>query len=461
MRRLPVIDVAAARLVLPMADRSAAVLIEVLLSGGESSPSESLAEALALDPPFFFWTAHHCALGLRAIKPLAAAPEKNIDNHAYTAGELAAWLDQNAAAVLNWCDEGDQVVFDSCSALDENAWADRAAAAVEAAETSRLMADESSRERAYAAAIICAAERWLEHDISGTIFSSSGNIRGDCECSPSAKIRDAARSRGQTARRRWLETHAAAGILPRLASRISRLEKLQTRFDETLLAEKLEAMAEFAAGAGHEINNPLAVISGRAQLLLPGESDTERRRALALINAQARRVYEMIADMMLFARPPAPHFKPIDLTAIVDRVIGDLNAAAQERSITLARSGRREPLQIEADPEQIQAGLAALLRNSLEAIGRDGRVEIAIAAADAHAVIRISDDGPGIPPDVRRHIFDPFYSARQAGRGLGLGLSKCHRIVVDNHRGRINVENTPGQTTVFTITLPLRQKQLS
>ncbi len=82
--------------------------------------------------------------------------------------------------------------------------------------------------------------------------------------------------------------------------------ELRCAFDAALEAEKLEALAEFAAGAGHEINNPLTVISGRAQLLLRDEKDPERRRTLALIRAQAVRVNEMIADMRLFARPPEP-----------------------------------------------------------------------------------------------------------------------------------------------------------
>src|SRR5664279_4055523 len=94
---------------------------------------------------------------------------------------------------------------------------------------------------------------------------------------------------------------------------LARLRELEANFAQALEREKLEAMAEFAAGAGHEINNPLTVIAGRAQLLLRGETDPERRHALALMNAQAMRVYEMIADMMLFARPPRPELQPVEV----------------------------------------------------------------------------------------------------------------------------------------------------
>ena len=105
---------------------------------------------------------------------------------------------------------------------------------------------------------------------------------------------------------------AADGRSSSTADKLARLAELEADFQRTLETEKLEAMAEFAAGAGHEINNPLTVISGRAQLLLRDETDPERRHALALISAQAMRVYEMIADMMLFARPPRPECQQVE-----------------------------------------------------------------------------------------------------------------------------------------------------
>jgi signal transduction histidine kinase len=89
----------------------------------------------------------------------------------------------------------------------------------------------------------------------------------------------------------------------------------------------------------------------------------------------------------------------------------------------------------------------------LEAIGHHGHVQIGLRRLPGRVEIRVTDDGPGILPEHRRHLFDPFYSARQAGRGLGFGLSKCWRIVT-NHGGLIDVESEPGQGATFTITLP-------
>ena len=112
-----------------------------------------------------------------------------------------------------------------------------------------------------------------------------------------------------------------------------------------------------------------------------------------------------------------------------------------------------EGLVVEADPTQLLVALRALCQNAIEAIGARGRVTIASGRTPAGVEIRVSDDGPGISSAERRHIFDPFYSARQAGRGLGLGLSKCWRIVA-SHGGRIAVESRPGEGATFIITLP-------
>ena len=237
----------------------------------------------------------------------------------------------------------------------------------------------------------------------------------------------------------------------------ARLHELETNFAQALEREKLEAMAEFAAGAGHEINNPLTVIAGRAQLLLRGETDPERRHALALMNAQAMRVYEMIADMMLFARPPQPNFERFEVVQWIDALVTDLQPAAARQETVLTRSGWREPCEIAADPTQMTVAVRALVQNAFEAIGHGGCVQVEVQATAEETHISVLDDGPGVSAEERRHIFDPFYSARQAGRGLGLGLSKCWRIVT-NHGGKIELESTPGHGAKFTITLPVATK---
>jgi len=245
--------------------------------------------------------------------------------------------------------------------------------------------------------------------------------------------------------------------------------RLEPDFDAALESRKLEALVEFAAGAGHEINNPLTVISGRAQLLLRDETDPERRHALALIVAQALRVHEMIADLMLFARPPRPEIERFEMVAFLDDLAAQLSAACSRQEIEIHRAGAPGPILLDADPVQLNVALRAICRNAIEALGSGGHIEIEVGtqreprscegppASDARAPravwVRVRDDGPGMAPEERRHVFDPFYSARQAGRGLGLGLCKAWRIV-QNHGGQIEIETQPRHGTTVTVVLP-------
>lgn len=245
----------------------------------------------------------------------------------------------------------------------------------------------------------------------------------------------------------------------RLIGKLVRLQELESEFGATLEREKLAAMKQLAYGASHEINNPLANISTRAQTLLRDETDPERRRKLATINAQAFRAYEMISDMMLFAHPPQIHPEPVDLVAIVDEVIEELADGARQQATLLARD-EAAPLIAVADPTQLAVAVKALCQNSLEAIGAGGAVNVSVIRPDAPSVdelawcgIEVRDNGPGISPEVRRHLFDPFYSGREAGRGLGFGLSKCWRIVTQ-HGGKVDVASTPGAGATISILIP-------
>jgi signal transduction histidine kinase len=221
---------------------------------------------------------------------------------------------------------------------------------------------------------------------------------------------------------------------------------------------KLDALKELAYGASHEINNPLANIAARAQTLLRDESHPERRRALEAIHQQAIRAHEMISDLMLFARPPALSLETVDLKVLLDQVIASVASEAAKREIILELTPAPGELNIVADPEQLHVAIKAVIANAIEAIGRQGKVSVRIGeeTESKRAVVEISDTGPGITPEVREHIFDPFYSGREAGRGLGFGLSKCWRIV-NEHCGDIDVSSTPGQGATFTIYLPQSQ----
>ena len=266
-----------------------------------------------------------------------------------------------------------------------------------------------------------------------------------------------------------------------LAARTVRLAELETNFASTVEQEKLAALKAFAYGAGHEINNPLANISARAQTLLKDEHDPERRQKLAAINTQAFRAHEMIADLMLFAQPPEWKSDRVAIGPLMAELTPDWRRQADEQRTNFSVRLADESLAAWADRGALAVALRALVANALEALGRGGTIEIAVTparlakepAADDHAnngtstrgratgaeaadavAICVRDDGPGIDPAVRPRIFDPFFSGREAGRGLGFGLPKCWRIVTALG-GRIDVASSPAKGAAFTLVLPL------
>jgi signal transduction histidine kinase len=208
--------------------------------------------------------------------------------------------------------------------------------------------------------------------------------------------------------------------------------------------DRLLALRDFAYGASHELNNPLANIVSRAESLLREEVDPERRRKLATIVAQAFRAHEMIADLMHFARPPAIRRAPVDLGELVAKTIDELQSDADENEVRLS-AACESGLVVPADGEQLAAALRAVGRNAIEASSPGDAVEFEVVSLPATmdvqervVEIRIIDRGTGFTADDRRRLFHPFYSGREAGRGLGLGLSKAWRIVTD-HGGTIDI----------------------
>ncbi|MBX3440643.1 MAG: HAMP domain-containing histidine kinase [Planctomycetaceae bacterium] len=230
--------------------------------------------------------------------------------------------------------------------------------------------------------------------------------------------------------------------------------------DRLLRDAKLESLAEFAAGAGHEINNPLAAISGRVQLLLRGEQDPERRRHLATIGAQALRIRDMIGDVMLFARPPLPQPQVLNLAEVFRSVVSKFDESCAVRQLTL-RCDCASEVRVWADETQLDVVLSQLIRNAVEASPQGSTIRMVAsfkgASAGEWTQIIISDEGTGLAKEAAIHAFDPFYSGRQAGRGLGFGLSKCWRIVT-NHGGSMELANQPDRGLTVLIRWPAMEQ---
>ena len=233
-------------------------------------------------------------------------------------------------------------------------------------------------------------------------------------------------------------------------------------WERELLAAKLESLAEFSAGAGHEINNPLGTITGRVQLLLMKEVDPGRRQMLEIIGGQALRVRDMIGDVMLFARPPRPVCERIELGVWLPGMLTRFVEQGKKQG-TLLDVEIAEEVVLWGDATQAGVAIGALLHNSLNALGEGGKIRLTAEpvlranSTEMIARIAVEDDGPGLSPAEREHLFDPFYSGRQAGRGLGFGLPKAWRIVT-MHGGTIRAIEREPRGVRMVIDWPLAEE---
>jgi signal transduction histidine kinase len=245
-------------------------------------------------------------------------------------------------------------------------------------------------------------------------------------------------------------------LLPRLEAEIDRLHRLlldqRAGEAERLRSQKLTALAEFAAGAGHEINNPLAVISGQAQYLRSQESDPNRQRSLRTVVQQAQRVHQILTELMQFARPGRPQKRFVDLRDVVRNVASSLGELATYRQVKVELLLPDEACAAEADPKQLHTALGCLFRNAVEAAPVSGWARVRIEAGDWIRVV-VEDAGPGPAPGQAEHLFDPFYSGRPAGRGHGLGLPTAWRLAREQG-GDVRYEPIAHGPTRFVLSLP-------
>lgn len=257
------------------------------------------------------------------------------------------------------------------------------------------------------------------------------------------------------------------------------LEEQQVQERERLQGLKLSALAELAAGAGHEINNPLAVISGQAQYALKQIHQAEDElvedatalavlhelrakvdRSLHTVVGQAHRIHHILTDLMQFARPANPKRQTVRLHDLLRDAVHAVQALADNRRARLSMVEPPENWQVYVDPMQICTALTGLLRNAIEAVAAEGWVGIRAEARGDSVAILIEDNGQGPTPLALEHMFDPFFSGRSAGRGRGLGLPTAWRLA-KQHGGEIRYEGIEQGKTRFAMILPDLDKTVS
>lgn len=222
-------------------------------------------------------------------------------------------------------------------------------------------------------------------------------------------------------------------------------ERKLTITQERLKTEKLTAIGELSARIAHDLRNPLSVIKNVAEIikLQYPSNDSRLQDHFNKLENSVQRMSHQIDDVLNFVRTTPLEKKITSVKEIITKSIDDLDLP---RDVSIERPLTDE--KIDCDEQKIRTAISNILLNAIQAIDGKGVISIKISGYTKHITIDISDSGPGIPEDVLPHIFDPLFTTRQ--RGTGLGLSSCKNII-EQHGGKISVKNKP---TTFTITLP-------
>jgi two-component system sensor histidine kinase HydH len=222
----------------------------------------------------------------------------------------------------------------------------------------------------------------------------------------------------------------------RAADTIERqLHQLEEAQRTLVQQEKLAAIGRLAAGVAHEVRNPLGVIRASASMVQesfsPGQ---DAHRACEFICEEIDRLNSLITALLGFARPTEPRLAPISIEKVMDRALDLARPELDRRRVSLERETASAPHGLSADADLLAQVVLDLLLNAAEAVGENGRVALRAVTAKGRLRIDVADDGPGVAPDERQSIFEPFVTTRP--RGTGLGLPMALRIV-DAHRGTL------------------------
>jgi two-component system NtrC family sensor kinase len=233
-------------------------------------------------------------------------------------------------------------------------------------------------------------------------------------------------------------------------------EELKLR-DQLVHTERLSAVGELVAGVAHEINNPLQTIVGCVELMLDDQKDPQTRRDLEVVRKEAARAGQIVRNLLAFVRRSAPDRTSVDLNQIVKATVDLRQYHLQQRDIHLEVRLDPAPLPVLVNREEIQQVILNLILNAEQAIASAaaarGTIAVTTSGSGRYQSVQVSDDGPGISPDLRGRIFEPFFSTKEVGEGTGLGLSISHGIATA-HGGTLEVCESEMGGACFKLTLP-------
>ena len=268
-----------------------------------------------------------------------------------------------------------------------------------------------------------------------------------------ALLRDANEHLEETVQRR------TAALKSEIAER-QRLEQAKLQAERLLeRQEKLAVLGTLTAGIAHEIRNPLTSLKARLYTLEKHlQTVPAARKDTDIIGAEIARLERIVQDALSFARPADPKLETLAADTLLREVQGLMSTSLDKNAVQLAVESD-SGLHIRADSGHLKQVLINLVRNAVDAIVGAGTVTLRARAARASlgghetaaVILEVSDTGKGIPPEVEKRLFDPFFSTKEAGTGLGLSIAAR---IVEKHGGMIQYETRPGHGTTFGVVLP-------
>lgn len=230
-------------------------------------------------------------------------------------------------------------------------------------------------------------------------------------------------------------------------------EELQRSQAQLIRSEKLAATGRLAVSLAHEINNPLQAIQNLLHLSLDYQvSDDKRHEFLEIAREETSRLITLVQHTLEFYRPAQAQAGPVDINAAVERVLALSRKKLQHSDIEIELKLDPNLPPVNGMPDQIAQVFLNLIVNAAEAMADGGKLRIKSGADSEQITVRFTDNGPGIAPEDLAHIFEPFYTTKESGTGLGLAVSYN---IIESHGGSIGVESVPGHGTTFTVRLPI------
>jgi signal transduction histidine kinase len=230
--------------------------------------------------------------------------------------------------------------------------------------------------------------------------------------------------------------------------------ELQDSFEQIKRADRLSAIGQLSASLAHEIRNPLGSIEGAANLLeQDGTPQDIRHKSLAIIRKEVQRLNRLLTNLLDFARPRRPEFRDVDMRAVLDSVVALVAHSARQANVEIRRSFPESLGPVECDAEQLKQVLLNLTINAIQAMPEGGRLDLALAATPGGIRITVSDQGGGIPAEDMDHIFDPFYTTKAHGTGLGLSVAQQ---IANQHGGSLAAARNAEGGMTFRVELPAR-----